>query len=122
MSGASSQSKTYEVPAGILGLRGPVEKPEPGTLPVRGDLAHIALAGKHLAAHYVIPTAVIVGNAVAEILLMPSDDAETVVTVNAGSRLEILDTEGDWVWACIGPDGPSGYCKSSALAPATVGG
>ncbi len=50
-----SDVTTYEVPDGPLNLAGPVARPAPGTLPLRGDLAHIALAGRHLAAHYVIP-------------------------------------------------------------------
>ena len=53
MSGASSDANGYTVPSGNIGLKGPVAKPAPGTLPLRGDLAHIALAGTHLAAHYV---------------------------------------------------------------------
>ena len=36
-----SGAKQYTVPEGPLGLLGPVEKPAPGTLPLRGDLAHI---------------------------------------------------------------------------------
>ena len=45
----------YSLPEGVVGLNGPVDKPAPGTLPLRGDLAHIALAQTYLAAHYVIP-------------------------------------------------------------------
>ena len=49
-----SEQASYSLPEGIVGLTGPVDRPAPGTLPLRGDLAHIALAGRYLAAHYVI--------------------------------------------------------------------
>lgn len=118
MTGAASQLTPYGVPDGILGLNGPVEKPAPGTLPLRGDLAHIALAGQHLAAHYVIPTSAIVGTGGVSILIAPQSEAELVTNAAPGTRLEVLDTEGDWVWVCVGPAGPSGYCPTCALAPA----
>ncbi len=122
MSGASGQNQTYGVPRGIVGLMGPVVKPDPGTLPLRGDLAHIALAGKHLAAHYVIPRTRCIGNAEAHFLLVPREGAEIAFIQAQGKTVEVLDYEGEWVWACNGPDGPSGYCKMSALAPETTGG
>ena len=121
MSGASSQTTSYSVPSGVLGLRGPVAKPAPGTLPLRGDLSHMALAGRHLAAHYVIPNSRTAGDAGADFLLAPREDADIVFSLNAGDLIEVLDTEGDWAWGCIGPDGPSGYCKLSSLAPEATG-
>lgn len=121
MSGASGQNQKYCVPDGVLGLLGPVGKPAPGTLPLRGDLGHIALAGKHLAAHYVIPQSATAGQSGAECRLFPRDDADLVFEAAAGSELEVLDREGDWVWVCLGPQGPSGYCKMSALAPEAAG-
>ena len=63
MSGATPMDSDYAVPQGVLGLKGPVERPAPGTLPLRGDLAHMALAGTHLSAHYVIPHIHTVGEA-----------------------------------------------------------
>lgn len=121
MSGASSLSKTYSVPKGVLRLKGPVEKPRPGTLPLRGDLAHVALAGDHFAAHYVVPQAYIAASG-AQVLLAPTKGAEAAFTADAGEALEVLDTEGDWAWVCKGPDGPSGYCLISELAPLIPGG
>ncbi|WP_427969215.1 hypothetical protein [Altererythrobacter sp.] len=110
-------SATYQVPEGPLCLAGPIARPEPGALPLRGDLAHIALAGTHLAAHYVVPDIRSVGDAAAPLLLMPRDDSETVTTLDAGTELEVLDIAGDWVWGCLGPKGPAGYLKSDCLAP-----
>ncbi|MBV7259293.1 hypothetical protein [Erythrobacter crassostreae] len=116
MSDTGVQASDYAVPGGILGLKGPVEKPAPGTLPLRGDLAHVALAGTHLAAHYVIPHVGAIGDADIELHLVPRDDSDATETLTAGTAIEVLDVAGDWIWICVGPAGPSGYCKANCLA------
>lgn len=116
MSGAAQLAAEYAMPAGVLGLKGPVEKPAPGTLPLRGDLAHIALAGTHLAAHYVIPEIREIGAAGAALHLMPRDDSDVTHQLEGGTRFEVLDIAGEWAWGCIGPEGPSGYLPLSELA------
>lgn len=103
------------MPSGIVGLAGPVDKPAPGTLPIRGDLAHIALAQRYLAAHYVIPELRTVGESGATFLLQPRDNSDSGASLEAGATVEVLDVAGDWVWACRGPDGPSGYLRTGAL-------
>ncbi len=117
MSGATRDTTDYAVPAGVLGLKGPVEKPAPGTLPLRGDLAHMALAETHLAAHYVIPHIRAVGAGGAGLRLNPRADAEVFTTLAPASRFELLDVAGEWVWGCPGPHGPAGWCRASELAP-----
>jgi hypothetical protein len=117
MSGATRNLSDYAVPEGVLGLNGPVEKPAPGSLPLRGDLAHMALAGTHLAAHYVIPHVRAVGAAGAELRLNPRGDAEVFAQLAPGSRFELLDVAGEWVWGCPGPQGPAGWCRAAELAP-----
>lgn len=112
-----SKSADYQLPTGTIGLNGPVEKPAPGTLPLRGDLAHIALAGRYLAAHYVVPMVRQIGDDNVTLKLLPRDDADTGVTLDAGVAVELLDVAGDWAWICVGPDGPSGYTRLRALAP-----
>ena len=116
MSGAGSHTDEYKVPGGVLGLMGPVEKPAPGTLPLRGDLAHIALAGVHLAAHYVIPHVLTVGPDGANVLENSREDAPVVTRFEPGTKVEVLDVAGEWVWGCLGPDGPSGYMKADCLS------
>lgn len=118
MSKAGGNLQGYEVPGGVLGLHGPVAKPAPGTLPLRGDLAHMALAGTHLAAHYVIPHQRLVGAAGAMLHLAPRADAEVHHQLSAGEAVELLDIAGEWAWVCLGPQGPSGYCLTAQLAPA----
>ena len=117
MSSATRDKADYAVPKGVLGLAGPVEKPAPGTLPLRGDLAHMALAGVHLAAHYVIPHVRMVGDAGAGLRINPRADADVFAELPAGSRFELLDVAGEWAWGCPGPQGPSGWCRASDLAP-----
>lgn len=116
MSGIAPDKTDYAVPDGVLGLKGPVEKPAPGTLPLRGDLAHMALAGIHLAAHYVIPHVRSTGADGAGLRLAPRDDAEVFTRLAPGRRFELLDVAGEWVWGCPGPQGPSGWCRASELA------
>ncbi len=117
MSGAAHNNGEYAVPQGVLGLKGPVEKPAPGSLPLRGDLAHIALAGTHLAAHYVIPQVRVVGTSGAGLRLAPRDDSEVFARLAPASRFELLDRAGEWVWGCPGPAGPAGWCHADELAP-----
>jgi hypothetical protein len=116
MSGPAQTDALYTLPEGPLGLRGPIARPQPGELPLRGDLAHIALAGTHLAAHYVIPTIAKMGGVDVTLKLAPMDDADDGVVLKAGSAAEVLDLAGDWVWLCAGPQGPAGYCRTSDLA------
>jgi hypothetical protein len=115
MSGGTRQNHQYTVPSGNLGLKGPVERPAPGTLPLRGDLAHIALAGSHLAAHYVIPHIWTVGADGVDVMETTRDDSPVVTHFKSGTLVEVIDVSGDWIWGCIGPEGPSGYMKASAL-------
>ena len=99
-----SDVTTYKVPDGPLRLAGPVVRPKQGTLPLRGDLAHIALAGRYLAAHYVIPKL--------------RNISDVVTEIAAGTAIEVLDIAGEWAWVCLTPEGPSGYVRIAQLAPA----
>ncbi|MCU0947341.1 MAG: hypothetical protein MUF47_03710 [Porphyrobacter sp.] len=117
MTTAGGDHSAYGVPQGVLGLVGPVEKPAPGTLPLRGDLAHMALAHSHLAAHYVIPHARMVGAGGASLHMAPRADSEAHHQLAAGTAIELLDIAGEWAWICLGPQGPSGYCLTAQLAP-----
>ncbi len=116
MTGASSDNHDYAVPDGVLGLTGPVHKPAPGTLPLRGDLAHIALAGVHLAAHYVIPHVRTVGADGVDVMENTRDDSPIITHFAPGTEIEVLDVAGDWIWGCLGPKGPSGYMKAHCLS------
>jgi hypothetical protein len=111
-----STTGAYQLPEGDVSLSGPVDRPAPGTLPIRGDLAHIALARRYLVAHYVVPQARRIGGAGAPLLLQPSDEAQPVALLDPDSDFEALDYSGEWCWGCCGPDGPTGYLRTALLA------
>ncbi len=113
-----SGATTYQLPKGPLRLAGPVVPPKPGELPLRGDLAHIALAGSHLAAHYVIPQTRIIADSGADLYLQPRADSDVVTRLEGGAKIEVLDLAGDWIWGCLGPKGPAGYLKGDCLSAA----
>lgn len=112
-----TKAASYELPTGTVGLSGPVARPAPGQLPLRGDLAHIALAGRYLAAHYAVPLMRKIGDEPVELHLQARSDAEITTTLPAGTPFEVLDFIGDWCWGCCGPKGPAGYILISQLAP-----
>ncbi len=112
-----SDALAYEVPTGPLRLAGPIARPAPGTLPLRGDLAHVALAGRYLAAHYVIPKPRKIGEQAAEMHLAGRDDSDVVTELAPGTGVEVLDIAGEWAWVCLTPEGPSGYVRIAQLAP-----
>ncbi len=112
-----SQPAPYDLPDGIVGLTGAVERPVPGTLPLRADLAHIALAQRFLAVHYVIPQIRTIGASDTPLMLAPRADCEELAVLGSGTAIEALDCSGGWCWVCRGPEGPSGYIPASSLAP-----
>ncbi|MBD59479.1 MAG: hypothetical protein CL808_05085 [Citromicrobium sp.] len=99
-----------------LALTGPVEWPEKGTLPLRRDLAHIALAPRFLVANYAQPSVMHIGSEPAPLVRSTKDESDVIATLPAGSPFEALDVTTTWVWGCIGPEGPSGYVRRSAFA------
>lgn len=109
-----SAKHEYQVPTEQLSLSGPVSRPEATRLPIRGDLAHIALAHRYLVAHYVVPQVRTLAEDAA-LRRSPRADADAVADYPAGTELEVLDCLGAWAWACLGPEGPTGYLPIAAL-------
>ncbi len=112
-----TETVAYRPPQGQLSLAGPVARPAMGTLPIRGDLAHIALANRYLVAHYVVPEQRTIGASGAALLCQPRDGSDPVAELEPGSPFEALDYAGEWCWGCRGPEGPSGYLRTALLAP-----
>lgn len=110
-----SEGAQYPIPEGQLSLSGPVDRPAPGTLPIRGDVAHIALADRYLVPHYVVPNPMTVASGPVPLLLAEDEESEVLRTLEAGDVFEALDVTASWVWGSCGPDGPSGYVKRSAF-------
>ncbi|MEW4448598.1 hypothetical protein [Qipengyuania sp. JC766] len=112
-----NDAQPYTVPEGPLKLGGPISTPEKGTLPIRGDLAHIALADRFLVAHYVVPQMVSIGDNGASLHLSARDDSDTIAELAPGATFEALDFAGSWCWGCCGAEGPTGYIRKDRLAP-----
>jgi hypothetical protein len=110
-----TESTAYPLPQGQLSLSGPVARPAVGTVAIRGDLAHIALAERYLCAHYVVPQVRTVGPDGAMLLCQPRDGSDAVTQLDAGTTIEALDYAGAWCWGCLSPEGPSGYLHMSEL-------
>lgn len=91
-------------------------RPESGTLPLRGDMAHIALAERFLVPHYVQPHRRRIGSEGGQLRRNPQAEGEIVLLLTPDTLFEALDYAGGWCWGCLGPDGPAGYVPLSALA------
>jgi hypothetical protein len=103
------------IPAGQLSLSGPAEKLDAAHWPVRGDLAHIRLAGRCFVPHYAVPMErwVVAGGAM--LLAANSADAELREALAGGTLFNVLDMAGDWAWGQVGEDGFVGYVLLEAL-------
>ena len=96
-------------------LAGAIARPDPGKDPVRGDLAHIAMAGKHFVPHYAVPQPRSVMPGGAALLADPRDDAEELCVLMEGDSFEVLDEAGKWAWGCLSVEGPVGYVQADRL-------
>ena len=105
------------IPTGLLMLAGPAEKLDAGHWPVRGDLAHIRLAGRCFVPHYAVPMPRAVA-ANTDLRTVAKPDADVLATLPAGAVFNVLDLSGGWAWGQVGEDGFVGYLPISALEAA----
>ena len=103
---------------GMLAMTGPSTPAEPDCLPVRGDLAHIKLAGIYFVPHYAVPMPRLTLKG-ALLRATGHRDGETITAIEAGTEFNVLDIAGAWTWGQIGEDGLVGYVALDQLAPAT---
>jgi hypothetical protein len=103
------------IPAGQLSLSGPAEKLDAAHWPVRGDLAHIRLAGRCFVPHYAVPMERWVTAAGAQLLAANAADAELREALAGGTLFNVLDMAGGWAWGQVGEDGFVGYLPLEAL-------
>ena len=90
-------SKTDGIMASAsFALAGPAERPDPARQPVRGDLAHIRLAGKVFVPHYVQPLAYRAATSGATLLRAVGGDVLTTLAPGAG--FDVLDIAGHHAW------------------------
>jgi len=104
------------IPTGQLSLSGPAEKLDAGHWPVRGDLAHIRLAGRCFVPHYAVPMERKVVPAGAKLFAQNSKDSELRADLGGNSLFNVLDITGDWAWGQVGDDGFVGYVPLAALS------
>jgi len=103
------------LPTGQLTLTGPSEKLDAPHWPVRGDLAHVRLAGKVFVPHYAVPMPRSVVPCGAKLFAAGSKDAELRQTLGGGALFNVLDVAGGWAWGQVGEDGFVGYLPVEAL-------
>ncbi len=98
-----------------LSLAGPSPRADSVALPVRGDLAHIRLAGIHFVPHYAVPMPHRVRAGGAELRKAGSSDGEVLVSLTPGVQFDVLDMAGGWAWGETGEGGPVGYVALDQL-------
>lgn len=103
------------LPQGPYALTGPVPKPDPYTVPLRGDIAHIALAGTYFVPHYAVPQPRTVMPGGAALLSSTGEGAEVICTLLEGDSFEVLDLTGGWAWGCLSLEGPVGFVHLDRL-------
>ncbi|SFF74494.1 hypothetical protein SAMN05518801_101172 [Novosphingobium sp. CF614] len=99
---------------GMLAMTGPSVKADPGCLPVRGDLAHIKLAGLYFVPHYAVPMPHAI-KAGAVLRVAARGDGEAIMDLPEGDTFNVLDIAGAWTWGQLGEDGPVGYVALGQL-------
>lgn len=103
---------------GSFVLSGPTPRPEADRVPLRGDLAHIGLAGRYFVPHYAVPQPWLVGPAGAPLLNAPDANATALREFAAGDTFDVLEISGSWAWGCVSLEGPVGYVALDRLAKA----
>lgn len=100
-------------------LSGPVVRPDERSVPIRGDLAHIGLAGRYFVPHYAVPQPRTVMPGGAPLLATPHEGAEELCVLLEGDSFELLDITGQWAWGCLSLTGPVGYVHKDRLEAVT---
>ncbi|MBU6267475.1 MAG: SH3 domain-containing protein [Sphingomonadales bacterium] len=109
------------MPTGQLALAGPSEKLDSAHWPVRGDLAHIRLAGRCFVPHYAVPMPHRL-KAAAPLRRAAQGEAEVLAELAAADGFDVLDMSGGWCWGQVCQkddegDGFVGYIPAHLLEP-----
>lgn len=115
MTGQSDNHSWRRNAKGPYILAGPSTRADPQRLPLRGDLAHIGLAGKYFVPHYAVPQPRSVMPGGAALLDSTGEKAEELCTLMEGDSFEVLDIAGAWAWGCLSLEGPVGYVHLDRL-------
>jgi hypothetical protein len=100
---------------GPFALAGPAARPDRRAVPLRGDLAHIGLAGKYFVPHYAVPQPRTVLPGGAPLLAGTEPGAEELCTLIEGDSFGVLDVAGGFAWGCLSLEGPVGYVRLDRL-------
>ena len=103
------------MPQGPFALMGPGSRPDPHTVPLRGDLAHIALAGRYFVPHYAVPQPRTVMPGGARLMSSTGEGSAEICTLMEGDSFEVLDVTGGWAWGCLTLEGPVGFVRLDRL-------
>jgi hypothetical protein len=105
----------FPIPTGQLPLSGPSEKLDSAHWPVRGDLAHIRLAGRCFVPHYAVPMVHGVRAGGAVLRRAANTQSEPLGELAAHQTFDVLDIVGDWCWGESGAGGLVGYVPAAQL-------
>lgn len=103
-----------DVPTVQLSLRHPSDRSDKPHLPVRGDLAHIGLAGRYFVPHYAVPLPHTL-KASAMLRGAGRADGDELRTLAAGEVFDVLDMAGGWAWGQAQADLLVGYVELSVI-------
>lgn len=103
------------VSRGPFTLSSPLPHVDESLLPLRGDVAHIELAGLYFVPHYTVPQPRTVLAGGAKILSSGNSDGEEITTLSAGENFDVLDIAGQYAWGCLSVKGPTGYVALDQL-------
>ncbi|MDL2352949.1 MAG: SH3 domain-containing protein [Pseudomonadota bacterium] len=103
------------IPTSELTLSGPSDKLDAGHWPVRGDLAHIRLAGRVFVPHYAVPMERRVVPCGAKLFAANDKESEVREVLGGGTLFNVLDISGGYAWGQVGEDGFVGYLPLAAL-------
>lgn len=103
------------IPKHQLQLSGPSKCLDAANWPVRGDLAHVRLAGICFVPHYAVPMPHTVAASGSTLRQAGREDAAAIVQVSGGAGFNVLDMSGGWAWGQLGDDGLVGYLPLGVL-------
>ncbi|NLR70750.1 SH3 domain-containing protein [Novosphingobium sp. ERN07] len=107
---------SVDVPTGQLALVRPADRSDKPHLPVRGDLAHIGLAGRYFVPHYAVPMPHTL-KAAGVLRGAGKPDGEELRALTAGETFDVLDIAGGWAWGQAQADQLVGYVEVAQLEP-----
>jgi hypothetical protein len=105
------------IPTGQLSLAGPSEKLDAANWPIRGDLAHIRLAGRCFVPHYSAPMPHVVMAPGAVLRKLGQPEADALAELAGGAHFDVLDMAGGWCWGQVTGHGLVGYIPHDRLTP-----